>query len=227
MRRKRYQTHEDVNPEVRQRMAAGLHPAVLAAARAAQAARTGGVAAPPPVAAPPGIQRVSGELPRQQANRPPAVAAPPAPGGSFTPGLDSQKLAASMGGSAADLGVQMNRQEGNPRGGQAFRRFMGGDGLEHHVYATGQDIRVKPRGTDQDRLVAFRAALAARDGTGNPAPPGPPDATGQPDLTPLQALPPEQQQALMALASAAAAQRQSSAEHPELGLMTRRRGRRR
>lgn len=199
MRRRRYQTHADIHDEARARARAGLHPEVVAASQ------VGGVAAPPEA---PAIQRVSGELPRQQANRPTwqttgTSASPPA---GYQPvaaarGLDPTKLAGSMGGTAADLGIARN-------GEQAYRRFIGGDGLEHHVYADGRDVRVAaPQG---DQSVALKIAAAAREAPST-------------DLSAVQALPPEQQQALMVLASAAAAQRAENAANPALMLRRRRR----
>lgn len=220
MRRKRYQTHEDVRVEAQRRALAGMHPAVAAAAAAQQGYQGGPVVASGPSAE---LQRVSGELPEQQANRG-AMAAGGAAGAGQRPyygRLDPTQVAGSMGGSAADLGVALNRQEGNPRGGQAYRRFIGADELEHHVYAGGRDIAMKPRNTGAQALELKLADAARR--MGQDAPPGPADATGQPDLAAVHALPLEQQEALMVLASAAAAQAQQNAAHPELSIMPRRR----
>jgi hypothetical protein len=198
--RTRYQTHADVLPEARSRALAGLSPDAALARDTQLGSGVGDAAGPGPLEAP------------------------------------------HAGGTAADLGIRTNNREGNARAGQDFRAFMGGDGLEHHVYAGGQDVRVKPRGTEESRLAQFKTAVAARQGgpapnTGQNPPPGPQDTSGQQqggyrdtvnrppsqstDLSAVAALPPDQQEALMQLASAAAQQRGRNAANPELDLVRR------
>lgn len=223
--RTRYKSHGEVLGEAVGRAKVGLHPDAALARDAQLGAAVGGA--------------VGGGAEYNQ-------------GTTVAPGLVSKDAAAGpgpmkapvAGGTAADLGIRTNNREGNPRAGQDFRAFMGGDGLEHHVYAGGQDVAVKPRGTEQSRLQQFRAAVAAREGGPAPGsgqdgvPPGPQDTSGQdvdsfrkasgelgrepaPDLSAVAALPPEQQQALAMLASQVTEQRTRNQRNPDLDLVRR------
>ena len=140
------------------------------------------------------------------------VAAPSAPPSGGLP---------SYNGMGVDLGVQRNATS-NARAGQAFRTVLGGDGLEHHIYADGTDVAMKaPQRSGMENATLVKIAAAAQQQGGLRAPRSIPEIQAQqgepvPDLSAVAALPPEQQAALAQLASAVAQQRRLLADNPQL-----------